>query len=1045
MAREFKNREDTVTSSVKPLLAHKLHGWTLSEQQLPFVEDATHPDMMAVRSGRETIAIEAKAYTNVTTIDEIRGKYMGKALTSDYVGTSDTLEVILVLRYPQDVMEAADIPKSIVHTEELEYCLVTKNGEGDFPASGFVKGTLNDVATALSIGASPAKHIADAANKMADGMEVAAAWLHDAIDKTPEIGAVLNEILDEKVTEETCAKACLIITDAFVFQNSIAGKRVLIRRHGKLRWLFPHQVRETDEKVDASDADEEVREKRQNALPRPLSYYASANRNVRRDSVMNDWEEILSINYAPIFADALRMVDEAFMYDMQMSRRVLKQLWATAHEICKSHLPQIHELAGEIFQRLIVDRKYVKSNYTLPESAALLSALVCPKLEVTTFGKLPKVADFACGTGSLLNGVYKQIQRLYERQCGRSARKIHRWMMEKNLGGVDIYPHATHLTSMTLASAFPDIPIGESRVLKADCGETKDGRYATGALDLLDEPVLPGIEEYFSFDAERVSGKEIKLTKLNPEFEDGEMDIVIMNPPYLRDSADNNSKNPKSLFESNERSKSEKKAMQQALRKKTSRIANGKVAYSYFVELAENKLKTGGRMGMILPATVLASEPFKKVREMWAMEYHDVVVITIAQRGGHSSAFSHDTNMAECMIVATKGIGKNTGRAKFVCLTERPKSILEGHILAVLIHRHTAIRQLEDGTHGGDRLMFGKNCKGQMLDCPIDAGVWGASRVKSMSLMQIAHQLSRGQLRLPDLPKSESIPICKIGNIGELGRQVSDKRIGAFDFHRSDYTAQEGTDALWHLDNITPQRSIQVLPDYKARINPQNTEKAHQILSRQNSRTHYHQFLRFTSNSVLSHWTESPALGANLITNVKMDESKEAVWTLWTNSTLGLLCHWAISGKQQSGRGLITSKKQLQDVTTLDVHKLSDAQLKSADNILNDLKMARLRPYNECNDDEWRHVLDARLLAEVLDITDPEVHAAMHKLREMLTDEPSIAGDKEDVCSFERDKKDADKRNVPYDYDDAEEAQALVTQQWELEMLDIYLPNVTKK
>ena len=141
------------------------------------------------------------------------------------------------------------------------------------------------------------------------------------------------------------------------FQNSIAGKRALIRRHGKLKWVFPYKIRETDAEVDYTDANTEVLEKRRNQLPRPLSYYASPKRTVRRDSVMNDWEEILSINYAPIFADALRMLDEAFRYDEQMSRRVLKQLWETAYEICNSHLPQIHELAGEIFQRLIVDRK----------------------------------------------------------------------------------------------------------------------------------------------------------------------------------------------------------------------------------------------------------------------------------------------------------------------------------------------------------------------------------------------------------------------------------------------------------------------------------------------------------------------------------------------------------------------------------------------------------------------------------------------------------------------------------------------------------------
>ncbi len=1042
MSRKFKQVEDAVTSRVMPLLDKKLYGWTLTEQQPPFIEDTKHPDMMAVRKGRETIAIEAKAYDNPDTIEDIREKYLGKSLNANYVGVSETLEVILVLRYPQEVIEATDVDNALRHTDKLEYCILTKSGEGDFPASGFVKGTLTDVATALSIGASPAKHIAEAADKMADGMEIAAKWLNDAIVNKPAIGDKLNEILGENVTTETCSKACLIITDAFIFQNSIAGQRALIRQQGKLKWVFPYQIRENDEKVDYTDT--EVLEKRRNQLPRPLSYYASPKRAVRRDSVMNDWEEILGINYAPIFADAYRMVDEAFMYDMEMSRRVLKQLWQTAYEICESHLPQIHELAGEIFQRLIVDRKYVKSNYTMPESASLLSALVCPDIQCDALRNLPKVADFACGTGSLLNGVYKQVQRLYEQKTGQDSRIIHRVMMEQKLAGIDIYPHATHLTFMTMASAHADIPIGETRVLTAQCGQTADGTYATGSLELLDEAVLFDI---FELDAEQVGGFDITPTKLNPSFPNNEMDIVIMNPPFLTEGADPNTRDRKGVFVSKERSDAERKKMLKALGKKDTRVAHGQAAYSYFVELADKKLREGGCMGMILPATVLASAPFKKVREMWATEYRNVVVVTIAQRAAHDSAFSHDTGMTECMVVATKGVSENTGRAKFVCLSKRPDSLLAGQMLAVLIQRQSVTRRLEDVSHGSDYLMVGDVNMGQMLECPIGAGEWGASRVKSMSLMQIAYQLGQGKLRLSELQEAIHVPTCPIGKIGQVGvhnSRIKGSKIGAFDMHQRKINVQEGYDALWQLKNITPQRSMQVVPDYKAKMKPTHVEKAARILREHNSRTHYHMYLQFNANSVVAHWTETPSLGVGSFTNVKLQDARyDAAWTLWTNSTFGMFCHWATAGKQQAARGMLYLTT-LQNVPTLDVRQLSDAQLKAADNIFDDLKKTRLLPYNECASDPWRHLLDARLLAEVLGITDPETHQAMQRLREMLSDEPSITGTKARRCSFAQDKKDAASRGVPYDYDDALEAKALARERRTLEMRGIYLPEVNR-
>ena len=132
----------------------------------------------------------------------------------------------------------------------------------------------------------------------------------------------------------------------------------------------------------------------------------------------------------------------------------------------------------------------------------------------------------------------------------------------------------------------------------------------------------------------------------------------------------------------------------------------------------------------------------------------------------------------------------------------------------------------------------------------------------------------------------------------------------------------------------------------------------------------------------------------------------------------------------------------LKNVPTLDVRQLSDSQLAAADAIFADLKKARLKPYNECASDAWRHILDARLLAEIFGITDVETHRAMQRLREMLSDEPSITGTKKTSCCYKKDRKDAASRGVPYDYDDAAEAQALKTQQRRLEGAGIWFPKV---
>ena len=97
-------------------------------------------------------------------------------------------------------------------------------------------------------------------------------------------------------------------------------------------------------------------------------------------------------------------------------------------------------------------------------------------------GKLPKIADFACGTGALLNGVYQRILSLYE-QSGGNGRDIHQRMLEQNIGGVDIMPNATHLTAAALASTYAGVKIGDTQIVTAPYGVMDSGDYAIGSLE----------------------------------------------------------------------------------------------------------------------------------------------------------------------------------------------------------------------------------------------------------------------------------------------------------------------------------------------------------------------------------------------------------------------------------------------------------------------------------------------------------------------------------------------------------------------------------
>ena len=59
---------------------------------------------------------------------------------------------------------------------------------------------------------------------------------------------------------------------------------------------------------------------------------------------------------------------------------IIRILRETAEQVTASGANVAHDLTGRIFQRLIADRKYLATFYTLPSSATLLARLAVAKM-----------------------------------------------------------------------------------------------------------------------------------------------------------------------------------------------------------------------------------------------------------------------------------------------------------------------------------------------------------------------------------------------------------------------------------------------------------------------------------------------------------------------------------------------------------------------------------------------------------------------------------------------------------------------------------------
>ena len=704
----------------------------------------------------------------------------------------------------------------------------------------------------------------------------------------------------------------------------------------------------------------------------------------------------------PRFSTSPTISSKTLAADDKLVGEILSVLRDTARELEKMGLAQEHELAGIVFQKLIDNRKILKANYTRPESSALLCALALPELKGDP--KKLKIADFACGTGSLLNGVYQRLLMLYE-QAGSKGATIHQYMMENNLVGCDILPNAAHLTASIIASTYPDVRIGGTRIHTMPYGTPRaDGLYAIGALNLLSDPA--GTLPLALDTTETATGQGTETTDLRNAFKHGEFDIVIQNPPYTRSGADNNSNVPKSIFAD----RKEAAAMRASRKAQGRRLSGNNPGEGVdFVDLADRMLKPNGTMAFVLPVTAITGSSWQKVRKMWAEEYHNVLVITVAHENVEECTFSADTGMAECLVVAKKGKRQNTGRGTFMSLQRCPHGELEALEIAKGFYRLKNIRQLDDDTlSGGDPLQIGDEIIGHVVSAPIvqsETG-WPLSRVKNMSVVQSAHHLANGLIRLPRQISALQLPVCLLSEIALLGAGTKDicggAGRGAFDVAKGCSETAEYP-SLWHV-NSDSQRTMTVLPDAQARIRPGAEAKARRILEL-NSRVHFNRDIRFNSHSLAVAFTEQDALGVDSMPNVIFKERQvyDYAWTLWANSTLGLLCYWLSCSKQQTGRGR-GSKASLESMPTLDIRELSDEVLANAERIFNELKHQQMLPFNQMDEDPVRHELDRLLLSEVLGITEaerPDVHEGLALLRKMLCQEPSIHGGKKSKVKLE--------------------------------------------
>ena len=886
------------------------------------------PDILVASLRRHPVIVETE-FAPAQTVEQEAIARLGARLHS----TGEEIEGVLSVVLP-DSLKTGDL--ETVHSAEFRYAThyLDANGESiRWPSEQqWLEGGVGDLADAIEWLSLSERQLARGTEALEQVVRQAAGLLA-TLAREGSLARVARD-LHQSPGEQTERMAAAICVSAFVFHAAI--------------------------------------EDQDNIPPVPLA------RSIDRRTLVNTWNEILAVNYWPIFSIARDVVMDL---PVMVVPPVMDRIAESISDLAQLGATTYHDLTGRMFQTLITDRKFLATYYTLPESACLLAELAVERLEVDWSDRAAieglRIADFACGTGALLSAAQRAIYRRH-RRTGGNDEDLHQALMERVLTGLDIMPAATHLTCSMLSSSHPSLAYGESHIHTMPYGMDDDGTHI-GALDLLDSApaysLFPTGESIGGTQSDSHSVHSVRI-------EDNSCDLVIMNPPFTRPTNHEASHAdiPVPSFAGFNTSHDEQQAMRQKLKKTAGIFSSGHAGLaSNFMDLGHSKLRDGGVLALVIPFAFVRGKSWNRARKALHANYSDVHVTSIAATGSTTRAFSADTGMADCLVVATKRAGGNP-RARFSNLTARPSTLLEAAV--------------------GAKKARGKAVLGDILDA-------GTAGVRSMSLIEAARSLEARKLRLPRQVQAVDLPMVTLGTVATRGLVDRDINGGPTDAAKTGppqgpfkkrpiRSGEVPTYPMLWAHSADRERKFVVLPDSCGEPRPDDEARAAQRWSSAASRLHANRDFQLNSQSLSMCVTPEKCLGGRAWPNiVPGDERHEIPLLLWCNSTLGLLMHWWKGTRQQLGRASMTITA-IPDLPVLDPRTLTSNQVDHCHAVFEDFRDRSLLPANEAHRDETRKALDRALLFGITSVLqlDPGLEEGLELLRKQWCAEPSVHGGK---------------------------------------------------
>ena len=1004
------------------LQERRRHSWRVHAEETRSLQgSAKRADILIEEASQWPVVIEAEK-SNYDSAEQDALARLGEVVNE----TGRQIESAIALVYPTELhaLSGPALRDAINASDEFEYALLTSTIAGSverLPDSGWLRGSVIDLAMLAHRASMPAPRVERLGQILEDGINAAAGrFTQQHGSHAPDsLGAQIAELLGQADDQggQTRRMAMTVLINALIFHSALAEAEF--------------RVANTPSPNPSADTPDTRR-------VRPLSEFRVNLFTYRKSELLQEWELILERNYWPIFATAKEILNKLPLPTMS---EVLNALWDATEQLVQGGITKSHDLTGVIFQRLIADRKFLATFYTRPAAAALLAGLAIPADRApggAEWGDEEQIAslqigDFACGTGTLLSAAYQRISLLHELHGG-DPRKLHAPMMRKGLVGLDVLNIAVHLTAAALAGAHPDVPFdGECLLTMPYGGESA----SIGLLELLAEHVAPDMIDQAA--AITAGGRQPEdVRDLVSRVGHNKFDLVIMNPPFTRQGGQEADRVGvgNAAFAAFETDRKTQDAMQKQLRRVSGveRLGSGNAGVAaHFVDLGLRKLRPGGTLALVLPLSSMSGSTWEPVRKAVRERCTATTVVTISAEATNGLSFSADTGMAECLLVTRKRTIDDpaSDEATFAILNQQPASTslgAEAAIQVVRSQRSSGLGSIADSIDQSLPIRLGEKLYGSVVRAPIpSSGPWPMVGVTDQTLAQAAFALNAGAIVQVGQPGAAGIPleIVQIRDIANLGPYDLDIRSdltggtprGPFKHIVPAQSPAPTYPMLWAHD-APKERELIVEPDSEGRIKSWPSDQlkidknAAEIWATE-TRAHYNRDLRFNAHSIIAAMTERKCIGGRAWPSVILHKPEhEYAFSLWCNSTLGLLLHWWVSNKTQAGRGT-TTVTGIPNIPTLDTRALSDGQHAEAKRQFELLMDERFLPFDQIDEDPARAKLDRAILVDVLGLPESLVMEGgpIELIRRKLAREPQIHGGKKSRVVFTDDGEKSTKRD----------------------------------